>query len=906
MNGRLGTWTLVARLFAALLAPAAGHAATITGTVTAAGIGEIADAVVAFLNTGAVVDSDTTDVNGMYTVDVPNGTYDVRVTPPPASGLEPKTLPGHEVNGDGVLDIAIVRTERVTYSGLVTQNGAPQAQVLVSLYDLQGQGIDSSTTNAAGRFSMTVPPGQYRRFLFYTTLPVHPTYQLSVEGIVDLSDSVDESFELGGARRKDIRVLVVDPDGAPVPSARVELHGNAVPFLRFDQVFQTTSRSTDAAGRITFAVYPGGSLRLTGVAPSGSNLGPGSVTVTVVDDMDVTIALTPPVESATYRGTVTTDGIPLAGASVTVCNGVQCFGTQPTGASGAFELSVPEGSYSRSVSYSVSSALPAYPTQWYHLYPLGSALIQGSLTEDFDVQGARRHELDGAVVDPDGQPIPGGALSLSMNLVPFEPFFYGGQYATRATDTAGRFSLSLYPGSGTLRSSGLAARGLVDFLVDVTMGDADRSLGILLQFIVDRKDCLPTPPGGTCSTGPIASPSDPIETAVTSPSDGVARDVVIVEEPIDSSPPDGFRFLTQQISITATPAASAARPFEIQFRFDASRIPPGEDETTLQVFRNDVPVPPCTGVPGIADPAPCVESRELATDGDALLTVLTSAASVWNVGEALPNPFLCHPTRNARGSLCAADAPRNAGASCATEEDCGGASALTMLCDPNDPFAGIRLTLIDAWGPPLVDVGKGATLCDPADTTGRAIGDQATHLRGYALKPAKTRPRQPKLEPVTGIRVENQFHPAHGPLLLDAVALDRLLVPAARSLDHPVPRPARVRLDDHACYRTKISKGAAKFSGDIEVVVDDGSGRPARYEVVKPTRLCVPVARPGKPVLLGDDHLVCYRVKPVAGEPKQQKAPGIFVSDELTTAIVDASTADELCVPSRTGRHDAK
>jgi hypothetical protein len=229
-------------------------------------------------------------------------------------------------------------------------------------------------------------------------------------------------------------------------------------------------------------------------------------------------------------------------------------------------------------------------------------------------------------------------------------------------------------------------------------------------------------------------------------------------------------------------------------------------------------------------------------------------------------------------------------------------SGLTMLCEPNDPSAGVRLTLLDAWGPPLVDVGKATTLCNPTDARGHGIGDESTHLRGYQLKPAKTKPRQPKLEPVAGIRVENQLH---GPLLLDAVALDRLLVPAARSLDHPVPRPARVRLDDYACYRTKISKGADEFPDDIEVVVDDRSGRLKRYEVVKPTRLCVPVERPGKPVLLGDDHLVCYRVKPVAGEPKQQKAPGIFVSDELTTAIVDASVAEELCVPSRTGRQDA-
>ena len=73
---------------------------------------------------------------------------------------------------------------------------------------------------------------------------------------------------------------------------------------------------------------------------------------------------------------------------------------------------------------------------------------------------------------------------------------------------------------------------------------------------------------------------------------------------------------------------------------DASIIPAGQDETTIVVFRNGVAIPNCTSPgSGIANPDPCVYSRQKLLTGDIALGVYTSAASHWNFAPALHYAF---------------------------------------------------------------------------------------------------------------------------------------------------------------------------------------------------------------------------------------------------------------------------
>jgi hypothetical protein len=139
------------------------------------------------------------------------------------------------------------------------------------------------------------------------------------------------------------------------------------------------------------------------------------------------------------------------------------------------------------------------------------------------------------------------------------------------------------------------------------------------------------PGGGTFTSdveGDGATSTDPVETTITTP---IGGGVWIIEGPITTEPPEGFVFFGQQVDIV-TPPAGPDPPLVIAFDIDASRVPAGDDEHTVAVFRNGTFVPNCTGAPATAAPDPCVSARARMPDGDLRLTVFTSEASVWNFG----------------------------------------------------------------------------------------------------------------------------------------------------------------------------------------------------------------------------------------------------------------------------------
>ena len=140
------------------------------------------------------------------------------------------------------------------------------------------------------------------------------------------------------------------------------------------------------------------------------------------------------------------------------------------------------------------------------------------------------------------------------------------------------------------------------------------------------------PPVSTDVEGDGATPDDPIETQVSSPNGGT---VTIEDGPKDVPAPSGFSFFGEQMTITA-PRRDQDEPLVLVFVLDASQIPAGQTAGTLAVFRNGSYVLACTGVPGVADPDPCVSDRQTLPDGDAQITVLTSEASDWNLGFPAP------------------------------------------------------------------------------------------------------------------------------------------------------------------------------------------------------------------------------------------------------------------------------
>ncbi len=148
--------------------------------------------------------------------------------------------------------------------------------------------------------------------------------------------------------------------------------------------------------------------------------------------------------------------------------------------------------------------------------------------------------------------------------------------------------------------------------------------------------------GGTVTTGADATAADPVITAVTSPVPATIRiaDGVIA----GAQAPAGYRFLNQQVNIAvlnpdgSEVVATTANPIRLVFTIDGSMLLPGDTQLTLQLFRNGTLVADCIGQSQIPSATldPCITAREggAALNGDVRLTVISTHASIWNVGSS--------------------------------------------------------------------------------------------------------------------------------------------------------------------------------------------------------------------------------------------------------------------------------
>ena len=134
------------------------------------------------------------------------------------------------------------------------------------------------------------------------------------------------------------------------------------------------------------------------------------------------------------------------------------------------------------------------------------------------------------------------------------------------------------------------------------------------------------PAGGNVSTPPPIT-SDPVQTRVTTPNAGT----VSIETTPTTVLPTAWQFLTKAVAISAPPA-TAANPLVISFELDKTIVPPGSK--AIQVFKNGIVVLDCRPGTG-ASPDPCVAGRQSLANGNAIVTVRTSTASMWSFAFAL-------------------------------------------------------------------------------------------------------------------------------------------------------------------------------------------------------------------------------------------------------------------------------
>ena len=114
--------------------------------------------------------------------------------------------------------------------------------------------------------------------------------------------------------------------------------------------------------------------------------------------------------------------------------------------------------------------------------------------------------------------------------------------------------------------------------------------------------------GGTVMTDP-EDPA-PVAVAVTTPNAGTVR--IARASPLTVAP-EGLSLLGNEFRIDA-PDASVEAPLLLEFTLDAAAVPGGETAETLEILRNGQRVEACVG-PTIADPDPCVASRQTLAGG---------------------------------------------------------------------------------------------------------------------------------------------------------------------------------------------------------------------------------------------------------------------------------------------------
>jgi hypothetical protein len=203
--------------------------------------------------------------------------------------------------------------------------------------------------------------------------------------------------------------------------------------------------------------------------------------------------------------------------------------------------------------------------------------------------------------------------------------------------------------------------GLYEVTMKVTKVDASTFTSSIARFVVQELDdpddpdfscdnlgagevddrCDAPPPAPTSASvfkvllaGETASVSATGSIAgvdLVSP-DGVSVLITSSEE-VSTSSVAGYTLLSVEVGIEAS-AKTPENPYELTFELGGS-ITAGSTGDIV-TFRDGVLVPACTGATGVADPDPCMQSSIDTGGGNTVIKVLTSDASTWNFGVAIP------------------------------------------------------------------------------------------------------------------------------------------------------------------------------------------------------------------------------------------------------------------------------
>jgi 5-hydroxyisourate hydrolase-like protein (transthyretin family) len=258
----------------ALFLSAAAGASTITGTVTSAGTPLSSMTVDAYGSDGTIKASGQTTFSGSYALTLPAGTYRLLAYDPNgvyatsfydnASSFE-TSAPVTVATSTVTVNFSLVLAGHISGHITAAVSGAPLANMTVAAYNLDGTRRAFTSSDAAGAYDLTLPPGTFKLAAFDTTLVYAAAFYANQNSftnatalIVAAGQRTTADISLDLAAKLSGRITAQE-NGAP-------LSGITVASFNADGSVRSFT-STDSAGDYVLAV-PTGDFRIGAYDPS--------------------------------------------------------------------------------------------------------------------------------------------------------------------------------------------------------------------------------------------------------------------------------------------------------------------------------------------------------------------------------------------------------------------------------------------------------------------------------------------------------------------------------------------------------------------------------------------------------------------------------------------------------------
>src|SRR5258706_953573 len=292
--------TLIFGLFSARDALAANF--TLSGSVKDNSSTAIVGATVSVNDTNS--DHITTDNSGNYSLSIPQGTYNIQVTPPINSNYSSAVAMCQTISTDTTLNFILVSAGSVTLSGHIYDSlGNPAPGVSITLAQNQGNtSVAGASTDASGAYSIPpVSPGSYDIIIHgcSNSLNLPPNFSLQTgiyNGEYSLSQSTVLDFTIPV---KKVTIHVQDASNVAVSNVQITTNNpgaqgipiaSGIPDGSGNSTYDNNhSQTTDANGNAVLWLIQtwdyGQPYTITATPPSGSIYATFFLTASITSDI---------------------------------------------------------------------------------------------------------------------------------------------------------------------------------------------------------------------------------------------------------------------------------------------------------------------------------------------------------------------------------------------------------------------------------------------------------------------------------------------------------------------------------------------------------------------------------------------------------------------------------------------